>query len=110
MPECRLRSHLRNCTAEGRAIPLGFDQCRKCDAFIPARHRSRHEQSCRGSAVLNCTCSKCGFVFEDELGSGGGPRALINHERACAGPGSAGAIRIRAKAAAKAKAKAKAAP
>eukprot|EP00969_Alexandrium_andersonii_P155177 6859373-Alexandrium_andersonii.AAC.1 len=63
MAESLIRNHLRWCTSEEWVIPPGMDQCRKCEALIPGRSRNRHEKACRGSAILNRTCSKCSFVF-----------------------------------------------
>ena len=74
--------HVRRCQATGWAIPEGKEKCRKCRGLVKFRHS--HESKCRGSALLNRTCSKCGKVFP-EPPEGMLSRPLGNHEKRCNG-------------------------
>ena len=64
------------------AIPQGKEKCRKCKALVKFRHS--HESKCRGSALLNRTCRKCGKEFP-EPPEGELSRPLGNHEIRCRG-------------------------
>jgi hypothetical protein len=112
-----MKWHFRRCTVEGRAIPEGMEKCRKCGDFV--KHRRPHETRCRGSALANRTCNKCGKVFP-EPPEGMLSRPLGNHEKLCQGdkgpaapahlgaPAAAVAFQAAAKPQGKAKAGAKA--
>ena len=82
--------------------------CRLCKGRVYG-NRSQHEKKCRGSALANRTCSKCGKVFPDP-GEGLLSRPLGNHERLCKGQppeGQEGANMVGAAVEAKAKPRAK---
>ena len=112
------------CTDVGWAIPEGFDECRICKELISKASlgnatRWEHEKVCRGTALANRTCGKCGKFFPLETNQIRCSRAMRNHEVRCQGPGhqtvaeirkSKGEIqrKRRAEATAKAKGKAKA--
>ena len=87
----QIKWHVRRCTAEGFVIPEGKDECRICMQLIPQGKRSIHEKVCRGSAIANRTCGKCGEIFLADP-SNGISRPMRCHEKRCKGPKPPGAV------------------
>ena len=87
-----MRNHEIRCDGSEPAEE-GYVKCRKCGQMIEKTlgHKTRwtHESVCRGSALSNPTCLKCGEVFPEEekvmVGLHSGMRV---HEKKCSGPGS----------------------
>jgi ribonuclease HI len=75
--------HMRRCQVAPWAVPEGWSKCRLCKELVKGA-RSNHEAKCRGSALANRTCSKCGTIF-DPPPEGQLSRPLGNHEKRCQG-------------------------
>ncbi len=80
-----LRTHYRQCSAVGRAIPAGQAKCRLCSCWVTANRRSSHESWCRGTEIANRRCEKCGRLFPPPPRPDQVCRARDAHESGCDG-------------------------
>jgi len=77
--------HVQHCDVDEAnwLAPANFSKCRKCQIWV--NFRRSHEPKCRGSALLNRTCGKCGKVFPEPPPEMHICRAMRNHEIWCKG-------------------------